>query len=122
MAGTITIIAGATYSDTITIYDSAGDQIALTSEDRLKFKIATGLGIADEDATFFADSDESGSELTIAGGVGVLVIPDSISAAMVGAENKNFKWQVRYISSDGVVNDTDQGVVLLDASLFDDEA
>lgn len=117
MAGTITIIAGATYSDTITIKDSDRKVIDITGL-QLKIKIAKSVGIGDKDANYYADSDESGSDLTIAGGIGVWVMPDSVSKDLEGGL---FKWQVRYIDASSTVNDTDQGDAIIDRSLFDDE-
>lgn len=121
MAGTIKIIAGTTFNDKIVIKDEDGEVVDITNG-RAKFKIASKRGIADDKAQYFADSNTSGSDLTIsnptAGELSIIVDENTTKDFTPG----DYKWQLRYIDESDNVNDTDEGIVIIEDSLIDDEA
>lgn len=120
MAGTITITAGTTYSQTITITDSAGDAIDITGA-TVKFKIARNPYVDDDDAVYYISS-ESASHLTLsdpANGICTLIIPAATTKTFTEGI---YSWQIRYIDTSSNVNDTDEGTCKIEESLFDDES
>ena len=120
MAGTINIIAGTTYSDTITIYESDGTTPRDLTGYNVKFKIAKTTGISDASATYFAQTDDATDFVitTAASGLCTITVPDTTSKDFTGG---NYKWQIRLVSGAGVVTDTDQGECTITESLMDDE-
>src|SRR3990167_6915960 len=99
MSGTIKIISGADYQDTITIYAADGVTPENLTNGEVRFKIAKVSGITNATATFYVTT-VSATYLTITdavSGVCTLDIPASITK---GFAQGAYRWQIRYKASD----------------------
>lgn len=123
MAGTITIIAGARYQDTVTIKDSAGAAIDLTGGE-VRLKIATSLGVTNANATLYTSSADGTPYITIDAdqvnniGQCPIDIPGTITKDFTAG---NEIWSIRYKAADADVFETDTGTVIINQALHDDE-
>ena len=120
MAGTIKIIAGTDYSDTITLTEADGVTPRDITGHNIKFKIAKTTGITDAAASYFAQTDDATDFVitTAASGICTILIPDSVTKDF---KDRTFQWQIRDVNASGIVQDTDQGICEVDLSLFDNE-
>jgi len=120
MAGTINILAGADYQDTILITEVDGTTARDLTGGEIRFKIGL-VGDTNAQAQLYTSTEDVTPYVMVtdaAAGEVTVDIPESVTK---GFSAGNYLWAVRLKESDSDVFETDTGICIIKEAFHDDE-